>query len=152
MKMVRDILATKGIGVVSIGEDALVVQALVLMAEKNIGAVLVTKEGGLVSGIFSERDFARKIIVKGRTCDTTKVGELMTANPITVEPTTSIAVCMNLMTTHKFRHIPVVQNGKSVGVISIGDVVKALIDEQGKTISEQAFEIGQLERANMGVV
>ncbi len=152
MKKVSDILAAKGPEVVTIDSEAMVVNALVLMAENNIGALLVTDRSGKVSGIFSERDFVRKIIVKGRSCDTARVSELMTAEPITVGPDATLGECMNLMTMRKFRHIPVMREGRLIGIVSIGDVVKTLIDDQGKIISEQAFELGQIERTNMGVV
>ncbi|MFA6365954.1 MAG: CBS domain-containing protein [Candidatus Hydrogenedentales bacterium] len=152
MKTVNDILKMKGSRVITVDSDAIVVNALVLMAENNIGAVLVTDKSGRISGIFSERDFVRKIIVKGRNSETARVAELMTADPIAVDPEASLGECMNLMTDHKFRHLPVMKNGQLIGIISIGDVVKALIDDQDKIISEQAFELGQLERTNMGAI
>ena len=152
MKTVNDILKLKGSKVITVDSDAIVVNALALMAENNIGAVLVTDKSGSVSGIFSERDFVRKIIVKGRNSETARVAELMTADPIAVGPEASLGECMNLMTDHKFRHLPVMKNGRLIGIISIGDVVKALIDDQDKIISEQAFELGQIERTNMGAI
>ena len=152
MKTVSDILTMKGTKVITVDSDAIVVNALALMAENNIGAVLVTDKSGKVSGIFSERDFVRKIIVKGRNSETARVAELMTADPIAVGPEASLGECMNLMTVHKFRHLPVMKNGQLIGIISIGDVVKALIDDQDKVISEQAFELGQIERTNMGAI
>jgi len=152
MKTVNDILKLKGSKVITVDSDAIVVNALALMAENNIGAVLVTDRSGRVSGIFSERDFVRKIIVKGRNSETARVAELMTADPIAVGPEASLGECMTLMTDHKFRHLPVMKNGQLIGIISIGDVVKALIDDQDKIISEQAFELGQIERTNMGAI
>ena len=152
MANVRSILEAKGRDVYGVDPDAAVIVALGIMAERNIGAIMVMDKAGEVAGIFSERDFARKIIVKGRTCETTKVREIMTARVVYAEPSTTIADCMNLMTAHKIRHLPVKEAGTVVGVISIGDVVKALIDEQGRIISQQAFEIGQNERTSPGAI
>ena len=152
MKTVKDILASKGSMVVSVNPEATVIKALEIMAEKNIGAILVLDGEGEVAGIFSERDFARKMILKGHDCDTTRVGEIMTKNIIYANTSTSIEACMNLMTDNHFRHLPVKSEGRLVGVISIGDVVKWLIQEQKRTISEQAFEIGQNERRSTSAV
>ncbi|PKL09130.1 MAG: histidine kinase [Spirochaetae bacterium HGW-Spirochaetae-7] len=152
METVKSILAAKGADVVSVGPDALVIEALQIMAERNVGAVLVMDAAGDIVGIFSERDFARRIIIKGRSCDVTKVREIMTNKLTYAEPGTSIADCMNIMTTNHFRHLPIKEKGKVVGVISIGDVVKALVKDQEKVISEQAFEIGQHERRSPGAV
>lgn len=152
MKKVKDILGTKGAEIVSIGAEALVVEALVKMSEKNIGAILVLNESGKLAGIFSERDLARKIIIKGRNIDVTKVREIMTPDPWFVEPSTSIEDCLKVMTARKFRHLPVKEKDQLVGVVSIGDIVKAYIEEQGLIISEQAFEIGQMERTIPGAI
>jgi len=152
METVKSILATKGSDVVSVSPDTVVVEALEKMAERNIGAILVMDAAGDIVGIFSERDFARKIIMKGRSCDSTKVREIMTGKLTFADPNASVADCMNLMTTHHFRHLPIKENGKVIGVISIGDVVKAMIHHQEKIISEQAFEIGQNERRSTGAV
>jgi len=152
MDTVKAILAAKGSDVVSVGSGATVIQALEIMAERNIGAILVKDAAGEIVGIFSERDFARKIIVKGRSCDGTTIGEIMTTKIVFASPGMSIEECMNLMTGHKFRHLPVKEDGKIVGVISIGDVVKAMIQHKEKIISEQAFEIGQNERKSGGAV
>jgi signal-transduction protein with cAMP-binding, CBS, and nucleotidyltransferase domain len=122
------------------------------MAERNIGAALVLEKSGEIAGILSERDFARKIIVKGRACETSKVKEIMTTRIICAEPTTSLVECMNLMTSNRFRHLPIKENGKVVGVISIGDVVKALIEQQERIIAQQDFLIGQNERKSSGAV
>jgi CBS domain-containing protein len=146
MENVSDILKTKGSEVVSVRPEASVMQALAVMAEKNIGAILVINAAGEIQGIFSERDFARKMIIKAYSCEDSSVGEIMTKKIIFAEPSTTIERCMDLMTAHKFRHLPVKDGGKLVGIVSIGDVVKALIERQGRIISEQAFEIGQKER------
>jgi CBS domain-containing protein len=152
MKTVKDILNAKGSEIVSIGIDAMVVDALVKMSEKNIGAILVLNESGKLAGIFSERDLARKIIIKGRSCDMTKVKEIMTPDPWFVELSTSMEDCLKIMTARKFRHLPVKDGDELVGVVSIGDVVKAYIEEQGLIISAQAFEIGQMERTIPGAI
>lgn len=152
MDTVRAILAAKGADVVSIGPEATVIAALEKMAERNIGAILVREGEGEVQGIFSERDFARKIIVKGRSCDGTKVREIMTTSIVFAKPETSVEDCMNLMTTHKFRHLPIKDGKLVVGVVSIGDVVKAMLEHKEKIISQQAFEIGQNERKTGGAI
>jgi CBS domain-containing protein len=107
--------------------------ALQLMADKNIGAVLVLSEQE-IKGIFSERDYARKVILLGKTSRATPIGEIMTTNVICVEPNWTADQCMALMTEKHVRHLPVVENGRVVGVISIGDAVRAVVDEQQFTI------------------
>jgi len=152
MNTVKEILDTKGRDVISVTPDSIVIEALTLMAERNIGAILVLEKSGEIAGILSERDFARKIIVKGRACDTSKVKDIMTSKIICAEPSTSLVECMNLMTSNRFRHLPIKENGKVVGVISIGDVVKALIEQQERIIAQQDFLIGQNERKSSGAV
>lgn len=137
MKTVREILKKKGSAVWAVGPEDSIYAALNLMAEKNVGAVLVTKNNRL-EGIFSERDYARKVILKGKSSRETTVGEAMTANVSCVEPDRSVEECMALMTERRIRHLPVVESGNLAGVVSIGDVVEA-------KISEQEFIIGQLE-------
>ncbi|MDP2790828.1 MAG: CBS domain-containing protein [Rectinemataceae bacterium] len=152
MTTVKNILDKKGNAVISVSPDTPVIEALKIMGDKNIGASLVLSPDGGVVGIFSERDFARKIILKGYDCEASKVGDMMTKKLIYVEPKTSIADCMNIMTDNHFRHLPVKGSGGIVGLISIGDVVKALIEDQEKKISEQAFEIGQQERLSTSAI
>jgi len=152
MKTVKDILKTKGSAVIVVNPEAGVIEALEIMAQRNIGAILVLSLNGDLAGIFSERDFARKIILKGYSCESSKVREMMTTNIVCAEPATTIADCMKLMTDNHFRHLPIKENGKVVGVVSIGDVVKALIQEKEQTISEQAFEIGQKERLSTSAI
>jgi CBS domain-containing protein len=152
MVTVKEILARKGSEIISVGPEVPVLEALVEMSDRNIGAILVKNAEGKIVGIFSERDFARKIIVKGRSCELTKVKEIMTPEPWCIELSTSLQDCMKVMTARKFRHLPVKDGERLVGVISIGDVVKALIEEQGQIISEQAFAIGQMERTEPGAV
>jgi CBS domain-containing protein len=134
---VRDLLAQKGNDVWSIDPEATVFQALQLMAEKRIGAVLVVAEGRPV-GILSERDYARKIILLDRSSKQTRVAEIMTPDPVCIRPDQSLEECMALMTARRIRHLPVLERDRLVGLISIGDVVKA-------KISHQQFMIQQLE-------
>jgi CBS domain-containing protein len=122
----------------SIGCDATVYDALKLMAEKNIGAVLVM-DAGRFGGILSERDYARKVILHGKTAEETPVGEIMTERVVCVRPEQKTEECMALMTDKHVRHLPVLEDGQVVGIISIGDVVKAII-------SQQEFIIEQLEQ------
>jgi len=110
-----------------------VYDALKLMSDKNIGALVVT-DGEKVAGIFSERDYARKIILMGKSSRETQVGEIMTANVFSIKSSQSIGECMSVMTDKHIRHLPVIDDGKLTGVISIGDVVKAIISEQEDTI------------------
>lgn len=129
MGKVRDILHTKGNNVYSVEPTIMVYQAIERMCEKNIGALLIVENGKLI-GIFTERDYARKLILKGKSSKTTPISELMTQNPITVTPENTVDECMNLMTGKFIRHLPVVENEKLIGLISIGDVVKLTIEEQ----------------------
>ena len=138
MKAVRDILEIKGREVWSIGPRESVFDALKLMAEKGIGA-LVVLEAGKVVGIISERDYARKVILHGRSSPTTLVSEIMTARVVYAQPQQNIDECMAIMTEKRIRHLPVMENGVLIGVISIGDLVKSII-------AEQRFIIEQLER------
>ena len=137
MKTVKELLRVKGYQVWSIGPDATVYEALTLMAEKDVGALLVLDSGQLV-GILSERDYARKIVLKGKTSRETPVREIMTEKVVWVRPDQTIEECMALMTNKHIRHLPVMEEGRLLGVISIGDVVKDII-------SEQEFVIAQLE-------
>ncbi len=132
---VRQLLNTKGYDVWWVTPDTLVFDALKLMAEKDIGAVLVMEEGKLV-GIFSERDYARKVILKGKSSKETTVGELMSRNVICVSPDQTLEECMVLMTEEHIRHLPVVENDKVIGIITIGDVVHQIIKDQKFTIEE----------------
>jgi CBS domain-containing protein len=135
MYTVRHLLQIKGNRVWSIAPKTTVYEALELMAAQNIGAVLVV-EGDKIVGIFTERDYARKVILKGKTSKTATVGELMTTEVLYVNPDDAIENCMALMTGKRARHLPVLENGKLVGVISIGDVVKAIISDREIMIRE----------------
>ena len=137
MITVRDILRQKGNQIWWVSPDSTVYDALKLMAEKNLGALLVL-DGEKIAGIFSERDYARKIILKGKASKETSVEEIMTSEVTTVRPGQFVEECMALMTDKRIRHLPVLEGEKLVGVISIGDVVKAII-------SEKEFTIKQLE-------
>lgn len=113
----------------SVTPGHMVIEALQLMADKNIGAVIVM-DGDRLAGIFSERDYARKGIIQGRKAKSTPVTEVMTANVFTVSPDMNIEDCMNLFSSKRIRHLPVVEHGKVVGLLSIGDIVNAIIHEQ----------------------
>ena len=138
MKTVKELLRNKGYQVYSIGPDATVYEALTLMAEKDVGALLVLDSAGQLVGVLSERDYARKIVLKGKTSRETPVREIMTEKVVWVRPDQTIEECMALMTNKHIRHLPVMEEGRLLGVISIGDVVKDII-------SEQEFVIAQLE-------
>ncbi len=143
MITVEQLLQIKGHAIWTISTDASVYEALELMAEKEIGALAVTEEGQLV-GIISERDYARKVDLKERTSRSTRVNEIMTSKVYYVRPEQTVEECMTLMTEKRIRHLPVLKEGKLVGIISIGDVVKEMISEQG-------FIITQLENYISGV-
>ncbi len=134
MIRMKDVLAEKGTDVWSVGSDNTVFQALELMAEKEIGALLVM-DGDKVKGLFSERDYARKVILKGRSSKDTNISMVMTDKVFCTTPNDSADQCMALMTEKRVRHLPVVDDGKVVGLISIGDVVKSIISEQQSTIN-----------------
>ena len=132
---VDEILQRKGREVWSIGPKDSVFDALKIMAEKDIGALVVLQDNRLV-GIISERDYARKIVLKGKASISTRVKDIMTDKVYYVSPRTTIEECQALLTEQSVRHLPVLDEGKLVGIISIGDVVKAIIDEQEITISQ----------------
>jgi CBS domain-containing protein len=129
MGKVRNILQSKNNSTISVSPDSTVFEALELMVEKNIGALLVMDQEEFV-GIFTERDYARKVILKGKASKETPISEIMTEDPVTVTMDNTIEDCMRLMTNKFIRHLPVMDNGKLVGIISIGDVVKFIIEEQ----------------------
>lgn len=135
MRRVKRILEAKGHEVWSIEPSATVYDAIRILAEKEIGALLVMKNDTLV-GIISERDYARQIILKDRSSEDTKVEDIMTRKVIQVQPNDEIDDCMTLMTENRFRHLPVVEGEKVIGVISIGDLVRAVIAQQQSTIND----------------
>lgn len=137
MKKIRELLVEKGTEVWSVSPTASSFDALRLMVEKDIGAVLVMDQEHLV-GVFSERDLTTKVVLQDRSAKDTPVSEIMTGRPVCVRPEQTVEDCMALMTDKRVRHLPVVEEGRVVGIISIGDAVKA-------TISAQQFVIEQLE-------
>ena len=135
MKTVKNILRVKGSRVYSISPDATVYDALKRMADKNVGAMLVFEDNNLV-GMISERDYSRKTILKGRLSKETAVRDIMTTELVTVHPDDDIEECMELFTDKRVRHLPVIEKGKVVGIVSIGDIVKSIIDYKEFIIAE----------------
>lgn len=129
------LIKTSGRGIFYVSPDDTVFDALKYMADKNIGAVLVI-ENGVLAGIFSERDYARKVVLVGRSSQSTQVREVMVSNLITVEAAQPLDACMQLMTDHRIRHLPVLDQNTLIGVISIGDVVRQMIVEQKQLIEQ----------------
>jgi diguanylate cyclase (GGDEF)-like protein len=137
MKKVREVLAIKGSQVFSVPPDATVFDALTVMAERDVGALVIIEAGSLV-GIVSERDYARKVIVQGKASRDTPVREIMTTDVLTVDPERPLEECMRLMATWHYRHLPVVLDEKVIGVVSISDLVKEMMAEQERTIRRLA--------------
>ncbi|HET7203922.1 MAG TPA: CBS domain-containing protein [Steroidobacteraceae bacterium] len=135
MVRVKQLLARKGHEVWTIDVEDPVLEAIQLMADKHIGALPVTRNGELV-GVISERDYARKVILLGRSSAETPVWQIMSSPVVTVSPEQDARQCMELMTTKRIRHLPVVEGGRMIGVISIGDLVRAVIEEQEQTIEQ----------------
>ena len=135
MKLVQHLLDAKGREVISIEPEATVRDAIKLMAERGIGC-LVVMTGDEMNGIVSERDYARKVILKGRASDTTSVADIMTAKVTTTSPGATVDSCMQMMTDVKCRHLPVVENDRVVAMISIGDIVQAIIEDQKEEIHQ----------------
>ena len=139
MRIVRDLLNAKGREIHSITPEASVYDALTLMADRNIGAVLVVDRQGTMVGILSERDYARKVLLRGHASRDTPVSAIMTEEVVCIPPEMTIDECMGLMTVRHIRHLPVTEHQRPIGVVSIGDVGRAMIENQG-------FVIEQLER------
>ena len=133
MSQVKHLLQNKGDTIFRVAPDAPVLEAIKQMAEHRIGALLVLRGTELV-GVVSERDYARKVILQGKSSSQTAVSDIMTANPLTVGPDTDVLDCMRLCTDSRIRHLPVMHDGTLVGIISIGDLVKAVIDAQAEQI------------------
>ena len=136
MKRIKEILAEKGDNIWSIEPDQSVFEAIKLLAEKEIGAIAVTENGRLI-GIVSERDYARQIILKGRSSENTKVRDIMSKDVFTAKTNQEVRECMEIMTRRRIRHLPIINdNNKLIGMISIGDLVRAIIAEQESTIGD----------------
>jgi CBS domain-containing protein len=135
MKNLKQLLSAKGGQVHSIRPDAKVFEALQLMAQKDVGALLVM-DGGRLAGILSERDYARKVILHGKSSQDIAVRDIMTSDVVRVDPERSVEDCMSLMTQRRIRHLPVCEGDKLVGIVSIGDLVKEVIAEQEQTIKQ----------------
>ncbi len=138
MKTARELLDNKGHDIWSISPERSVYEAIEMMAAREVGALMVM-EGDRVVGVISERDYARKVIIKGRSSRKTRVSDVMTSRVVYAQPGQTVGECMALMTDKRVRHLPVMDQGRLLGVISIGDLVKAII-------AEQQFTIEQLER------
>ena len=135
MQTVDQLLKLKGTEVFSVAPEDSVLQAIEIMATRHVGALLVMSEAKLI-GIISERDYARKVILKSRSSHDTPVGDIMTSPAVSVTPEDSVHHCMRLMTEGRFRHLPVVKGGRVAGMLSIGDLVKAVIQEQSEHIEQ----------------
>jgi CBS domain-containing protein len=135
MKFVKQLLESKGFEIWSVRPANLVYDAIELMAEKGVGALTVMQDEQLV-GIISERDYARKVILKGRSSHMTPVSDIMTRDVICTSPHDSVETCMNIMTHERIRHLPVKDNNRLVGLISLGDLVKSIIAEQQQVIDQ----------------
>ena len=135
MKTVAELLRVKPSRVVSVRPEQTVLEAIKVLAQENIGAAIVMN-GERIAGILSERDYTRKIVLKGRASDTTKVEEIMTPNVIVVGPRTKTRECMALMTDKNIRHLPVVEEGRCIGMVSIRDIVSDIIADQDFTIEQ----------------
>ena len=135
MKSLKQLLAAKGGQVYSIRPEAKVFEALQLMAQKDVGALLVM-DGTRVAGIMSERDYARKVILQGKSSQDLSVRDIMTSGVVTVDPARTVEECMGLMTQRRIRHLPVCEGDELVGLVSIGDLVKEVIADQEQTIKQ----------------
>jgi signal-transduction protein with cAMP-binding, CBS, and nucleotidyltransferase domain len=138
MATVKQLLESKDNHIWSISPETTVFEGLQFMAEKNIGALMVTRDEKLI-GIFSERDYARKVILKGKASKDTTIGELMTREVVYTTPEDSLDECMALMTAKRIRHLPILNNGKLIGLLTLGDLVKQIM-------SNQEFKIQELEK------
>ena len=134
MVRVKQLLGRKGPDVWSVDAEVPVLEAIQMMADKHVGALPVTRGDGELVGVISERDYARKVILLGRSSAETPVWQIMSSPVVTVTPEHGVRQCMQIMTEKRIRHLPVMQDGRMVGVISIGDLVRTVIEEQDQTI------------------
>lgn len=132
---IREILSHKGSNVWSVTPESTVLEAIQMMADKNVGALLVTKEGRLL-GVLSERDYTRKIVLKGRSSKDTPVRDILSGHVVSASPDHTVDECLRLMTEHRIRHLPVMDGTTILGVISIGDLVNCIISAQSSTIQQ----------------
>jgi CBS domain-containing protein len=134
MKLVKHLLDVKGRNVISIAPEASVFDAIKVMADESIGSLVVLDENGKLAGIVTERDYARKVIVMGRSSKDTPVAEIMTTDVLTAASDHTVNACMEIMTERKIRHLPVVEDGRVIAMVSIGDLVQAIIADQKEEI------------------
>jgi CBS domain-containing protein len=132
---ISELIQSKGSNVWTVAPDTMVYDAIQMMAEKNVGA-LVVAEGGKMVGMISERDYTRKIVIKGKSSKTTPVGDILSEKVVQVTPETTVQECLHLMTQSRIRHLPVLQEEKLAGIISIGDLVNWVIQAQSTTIQQ----------------
>lgn len=135
MKLVKHLLDSKGHDVISVAPDLSVFDAIKLMADRSVGSLLVMNDEEL-RGIVTERDYARKVIIKGRSSETTRVSEIMSTEVLTTSSSQTVNQCMELMTERRIRHLPVVEDNRVIGMISIGDLVQAIIADQQEEIEQ----------------
>ena len=135
MKLVKHLLDAKGRQIITVDPESSVLDAIKLMADKKVGALIVIQDGKL-GGIVTERDYARKVIIKGRSSESTRVDEIMTADVLTTTSEQTVDHCMGMMSEGRFRHLPVVEDDDVVGIISIGDLVQAIIADQNEEIEQ----------------
>jgi CBS domain-containing protein len=135
MKKIRNILENKGHQVYSVNPQTSVYDALHVMMEKNISSLLIM-ENEVLKGIFTERDYARKLVLQGKSSKDTPIADIMTADLYTITPSHTIDHCMEMMSSYKIRHLPVIDNNRVTGMVSIGDVVKFIIEDQKRTIQQ----------------
>jgi len=151
MNRIKALLADKGNDIWSIGSGQSVYQAIEMMAMKEVGALTVLDDTGELVGIISERDYARKVILKDKSSKETHVSEIMTKTLVTIGEEADVQTCMTLMTSKRIRHLPVLKNGSLIGMISVGDLVKCIISEQDHTI-EQLERYVRGEEAGSGII
>ncbi len=135
MKLVKHLLDAKGRHIISISPDASVLEAIKIMADKSVGSLVVMEDDKL-AGIVTERDYARKVIIKGRSSESTHVAEIMTTNVVTTSSAETVDRCMALMTEMRIRHLPVLEDNRVIAMISIGDLVQAIISDQKEEIEQ----------------